>query len=281
MPTDEIPTATPGSQWSQGFAAGTVAAMRAYDTIIARMFTPWAHDLIDRLSPAVGCTALDVAAGPGTVTHLLADRIGPAGRVVATDLSPAMLEIARGKPVGADQAPIEWIEAPAVPLPLPDSSVDVVTCQQGLQFFPDRTAALAEMRRTLRAGGRVGIAVWTGVEDQIFVHVRDALANVLSPEIAGKYLGPFLLTGEQAAADARAAGFASVDLEHVTRPVVVPGGAQELFDTLPAAGIAADIAALDDEKRAELLAEIVRLTEPIRDGATLRGSLTASVLLLS
>jgi hypothetical protein len=70
-------------------------------------------------------------------------------------------------------------------------------------------------------------------------------------------------------------------VEQVTLPAVLPGGAADLDGTLPAAGIAADIAALDDAKRAELLAEVVRLTEPIRDGDALRTSMTASVLILS
>ena len=281
VPSDEDSPAAPGSQWSKTFAGASIAAMRFYDTVLARLFTPWAHDLIDRLDPARGCTALDVAAGPGTVAHILAERIGRGGRVIAADISPAMLEIARSKPVDDEWAPIEWVEAPAAPLPVPNSSVDVVTCQQGLQFFPDKTAALAEMRRALRAGGRAGVAVWTRVEEQVLGYLHDAIANAVSPELAGRYLGPFLLSGEDAAEHARAAGFAGIDLERVTLPAVLPGGAKDLFDTLPAAGIAPDIAALDDAQRAELLAEVTRLTEPIRDGDALRSSMTASVLILS
>lgn len=272
---------TASGVWSNAFAAASIDAMRAYDAILARLFTPWARDLIDRVDPPRGCTALDVAAGPGTVAHLLAERIGRDGRVVAADISPAMLEIARAKPVAGDWARIDWVEAPAAPLPLPDDAVDIVTCQQGLQFFPDKVAALAEMRRTLRNGGRAAVAVWTRVEDQVFGYLRDAIANVVSPELATRYLGPFLLSGDEAAQQARTAGFDKVELERVTLPAVLPGGAQDMFDTLPAAGIAADIAALDDAKRAELLAELTRLTEPIRDGAAVRTTMTASVLILS
>ena len=281
MPVDETSATTPGGVWSNAFAGASRGAMRTYDAILARLFTPWAHDLIDRVDPPRGCTALDVAAGPGTVTHLLAERIGRDGRVIAADISPAMLEIARSKPVADDWAPIEWVESPAAPLPVPDDSVDIVTCQQGLQFFPDKTAALAEMRRTLRSGGRAAIAVWTRIEDQPFRYLRDAIANVVSSEVAAKYPGPFLLTGQAAAEHARAAGFADVDMKQVTLPAVLPGGAADLYGTLPAAGIAADIAALDDTTRAELLAEVTRLSEPIRDGDTVRSSMSASVLILS
>ncbi len=270
-----------GSQWSAQFAGANVDAMRVYDAILARLFTPWAHDLIERVAPSAGCTALDVACGPGTVALLLAARVGPGGRVLAADISPAMLAIARAKPVDPAAAPIDWIEAPAAPIPLPDASVDLVTCQQGLQFFPDKVGALTEMRRVLRPGGRAGVAVWTQVEDQIFRFLPQAMAKVVSSELATRYLGPFLLGGDDAAAHARAAGFSNVHLEKVTLPAVMPGAGQSLFNTLAAAGIAPDIAALDDATRDALRAEVVRLTEPHRDGDAIRSSLSASVLMLS
>lgn len=267
--------------WSAAFAGANVDSMRVYDAIIAPLFTPWAHELIDGLAPPRGCEALDVACGPGTVTRILAERIGPDGRVCATDISQAMLEIARSKPMSPDAAAVEWIESPAAPLPIADSTVDVVTCQQGLQFFPDKVGALAEILRVLRPGGRAGVAVWTRVEDQLFGCLHDAIANVLSAELAERYLGPFSLSGEEAADYATSAGFANVELARVSRPAVLPGGAHALFETLAATGIAADVAALDDAARADLLAEIERLTEPVRVGDALHGSLTASVLTLS
>jgi ubiquinone/menaquinone biosynthesis C-methylase UbiE len=279
--TDEVPSSSSGSQWSAAFAGASVDAMRVYDTIIARLFTPWAHDLIDRLAPPPGCAAVDIACGPGTVSRILAEHIGREGHVVATDISSAMLDIARSKPMAPDSATIEWLQAPAAPLPLPDSAFDILTCQQGLQFFPDKIGALTEMRRVLRIGGRAGVAVWTRVEDQLFGYLRDAIARVISVEIAERYLGPFLLSGEDAAKYAHSAGFEHVNLERVTLPAVLHGGAQEMFDTLAASGIAPAIAALDDATRADLLRETARLTEPLRDGDTLRGSLTASVLILS
>src|SRR5690349_293071 len=158
-------TSDPGSQWSNSFAGASVEAMRAYDDILARLFTPFAHDLIERLAPEPGSTVLDVASGPGTVTHLLAARVGPTGRVVATDISPAMLAIGSAKPVPDGSAPIEWVESGASPVPLPDAEFDAITCQQGLQFFPDKTAALVEMRRMLKPGGRAAIAAWTWIDE--------------------------------------------------------------------------------------------------------------------
>lgn len=278
MSDAEGPTAD--ALWSKAFAQAGADGMAVYDAIIAPMFAPWARDLVERLAPALGANALDVASGPGTVTRLLADRLGPAGRVIATDISPSMLEIARAKPMPVSSAPIEWLQAPAVPLPVDDAWADVVSCQQGLQFFPQKTEALAEMRRVLRPGGRAGVAVWTAVEDQILVHLRDSVATVLSDDVAQRYLGPFSLSGSAAAAHAREAGFASVELLTVTLPVQLSGGASALFETLRASGIAGEIAALDEDTRTALRTEVARRTEALRAGESLRGSMTASVLML-
>src|SRR5262249_49218459 len=94
----------------------------------------------------------DVASGPGTVARVAAKRIGPGGRVVATDISRPMLDVANSKPSSPASAPITYIESPAAPLGVESAAFDFVVCQQGLQLFPDRLAALGEMRRALKPG---------------------------------------------------------------------------------------------------------------------------------
>ena len=98
---------------------------------------------------------VDVACGTGVVARLAAARVGPAGAVTGVDVTPGMLAVARS--ISADGPPIEWHEASAGKLPLPDASADVVLCSLGLQFFPDREAALREMRRILVPGGRLAV----------------------------------------------------------------------------------------------------------------------------
>ena len=133
----------------------------AYDRLFtASFFAPWARVLIDLVGVEPGDAVLDVATGPGTVARMAAVRAGTPGRVAGVDLSGPMLEVARKKPAEHGAAPIEFVQRPADDLQLPDGSFDVVLCQQGLQFFPDQIAALREMRRVLKPGGRVGIAVW-------------------------------------------------------------------------------------------------------------------------
>ncbi|HEX4009346.1 MAG TPA: class I SAM-dependent methyltransferase [Solirubrobacteraceae bacterium] len=139
----------------------TASVPEAYDRLlVGPVFEPWARELVRRVAPAPGATVLDLACGPGTVARLVAERIGTAGRVVACDISPAMLAVASAVPGVPGAAPIEYVESSADALPVADAACDVVVCQQGLQFFPDRPAALNEMRRALRDGGTVALAVW-------------------------------------------------------------------------------------------------------------------------
>src|SRR6266446_5075951 len=107
---------------------------RAYDEfLVPRLFEPWAKLLLDEADLRPGESVLDVATGPGTVARLAAARLGPAGRVVATDIAVTMLDIARAKPVAAGAARIEYVESPAAPLAAPSGTFDAVLCQQGLQ----------------------------------------------------------------------------------------------------------------------------------------------------
>src|SRR5829696_3510380 len=131
--------------------------------LVPVMLAPWAARLIDLAEVQPGQHVLDVACGTGVVTRLAAERVGTAGRVVGLDINPDMLSVARPlAPVGG--ATVEWLEASALEIPLPDAAFDVVLCQHGLQQFPDRPAALGEMRRVLAPGGRLGLCVWSRIE---------------------------------------------------------------------------------------------------------------------
>jgi SAM-dependent methyltransferase len=105
---------------------------------------------------------LDVACGTGVVVREVLPVVGSTGRVVGVDFSPAMLEVARTRVPG--EAPVEWYEASAEALPFSDAAFDLVLCQQGLQFFPDKPGAIREFRRVLAPGGRVALSVWRTLE---------------------------------------------------------------------------------------------------------------------
>lgn len=124
---------------------------------------PWTRVLLEFAAPKPGEWVLDVACGTGSVARHVAPMVGREGKVVALDISPAMLAVARAQPVPPGVT-IEWREGNAVGLDLPADAFDLVLCQQGLQFFPDRAASVREMRRVLQNGGRVVISVWQALQ---------------------------------------------------------------------------------------------------------------------
>lgn len=251
-----------GANWSAAFGGAPVSAMQVYDAVLVpRLFAPWGELLVDRLEVAPGESVLDVACGPGSVTRVAANRAGAAGRVVGCDLSPAMLAIAEAKPATEGAAPIEYLEGAADRLPVGDAEFDVVFCQQGLQFFPDRPAALAEMHRALRVGGRVGVAVWTEIEHSPpFCALADAIEEVAGAELAKRYRGgPWgFPDGAQLEAQLRGAGFEDVRVTREVLPLSFDGGPAQGVATLAASPLAAEINRLSDEQKRALLDAVGR-----------------------
>jgi len=155
--------------------------------MVPAIFARWAPDLVETAGARPGERALDVACGTGAVTRLLAERVGPDGKVVGLDVNPGMLAVAR---IAAASGNVEWLEGSVVEMPLPDAAFDAVVCQQGLQFFPDKPAALSEMRRVLRRDGRLALSCWRSVEHSPgYLVLEQALARRIGPEKAA--LPPF------------------------------------------------------------------------------------------
>jgi SAM-dependent methyltransferase len=269
----------PAGVWSAAFASAPRSAMDVYaDVMVPRMFEPWGRELLSELAPLAGAAVIDVACGPGTVARLAAAQSGPAGRVTGCDLSPAMLAIAESSEPVADGAPIDYVEAPADRLPVADASFDVATCQQGLQFSSDRLAALAEMRRALRPGGRIGVAVWKRIEESPpFAVLAEAIREVAGDELAKRYAGgPW---GLPLADDLRTllhrAGFEDVRVADRVLPVSFEGGPAQLAATLAAAGVASELEALPPRDKERLEAAVAELSRPLMDDGELRSQLAS------
>ena len=147
--------------------------------IVPLITSLWAADLVDRSAPRSGERVLDVACGTGIVARLAAERMST-GRVVGLDLNPSMLAVARTTPQNSGPK-IDWYEASVLSMPFPDSSFDVVLCQLGLQFFPNRPRALEEMFRVTVRGGRLALSVFTAIER---TPVHHALADALETGIS-------------------------------------------------------------------------------------------------
>ena len=125
---------------------------------LAAPVTEW---LIRELAPKAGDTVLDLAAGQGDVGFELAPILGESGRLISSDFSPAMSEIARRRSAELGLTNVEHRILDAQRIELADDSVDGVVCRWGYMLMPDPAAALAETRRVLRSGGRLALAVWS------------------------------------------------------------------------------------------------------------------------
>jgi len=233
--------------------------------LVPNLFGPWAELLADALDPRPGSTVLDVACGPGTVARVLARRIGAIGHVYACDLDPAM--VAAGAAVAPDHgaAAIEYFVCPADELPLPDDRVGAVTCQHGLQFFPDPVGALAEMRRVARPGARLAVSVWRTIADMPLYGALAAAAEDVIGGAGGMRERPFSL-GDPAdlAAVATEAGWTDVQVGPRDLPIEFRDTAQLLrcYDVTPVCDI---VRGLDDATRNELAQALQRHLAPLVD----------------
>lgn len=147
--------------------AGSIPAF--YDQyLVPLIFEPYAIDLAQRLLRLPLTNVLELAAGTGVVTRRLAMMLPDNVFIIATDLSPAMLEHAAA--VGTHR-PVDWRQADALQLPFDKASFDAVVCQFGAMFFPDKARAFAEVRRVLRTGGLFVFNVWDRIEENEFALV--------------------------------------------------------------------------------------------------------------
>ena len=233
-------------------------AAELYERVVARhILGPWAPLLVDAARPAEGERLLDLACGTGVVARVAARRVGPSGRVTGVDLNAAMIGVARSLPAPGG-GPIDWIEGSALAIPLPDASVDVVLCQQGLQFFPDKALALREMHRVLARGGRLALSVWssTGIYNGA---VGKALARFAGEETASRFCASRNAPGrEELERLAVAGGFSDVTVRMSRMKIHLPRLDRFALEHLAGTPVAASIAALDAESREKIGASVMQ-----------------------
>ena len=135
--------------------------------------------------PPVGGRVLDVATGTGLVAVEAAKRVEADGTVLATDFLPAWEPHVRKTASEAGVTNVTFAAMPAEALTIPDASFDVVYCQFGLMFMPEPVRALGEMRRVLRPGGRIGVAVWS-VPEKVGLFLASRIVGPALPPAAGE-----------------------------------------------------------------------------------------------
>lgn len=143
-----------------------------YDSLLVPLiFEPYAVDLASRVANLSPSRVLETAAGTGVVTRAMADALPAHVDLVATDLNQPMLD--RAAAIGTRRT-VKWQQADAMQLPFDDASFDVVVCQFGVMFFPDKVRAFAEARRVLRGGGVLLFSVWDRIEKNEFAQIVTA-----------------------------------------------------------------------------------------------------------
>jgi len=250
--------------YGQDFGSNPAANYEKY--FVPAIGAPVAAGLMKAAALRPGERVLDVGCGTGVVTRLAAGETG--SQVAGLDLNPGMLAIAQS--VTSAEMSIDWHEASAESIPLPDESFDVVLCQMTLQFVSDKSSAVREMHRVLASGGRLVLNT-PGQMQELFSIMESALERHLSPEAAGFLKAVFSLNDPaEVQGLLTEGGFRDVGVQTTTVSLRLPPPGEFLWQYLHSTPLADAVRQLDDDRRAALEQDVVEHARELDDeeGAT-------------
>lgn len=243
-----------------GRSFGEETARKYEQGFVPAIGAPFAAELVAAAALRQGERVLDVACGTGIVARLAADQVAPDGTVAGLDVNPAMLSVARSVAESSGRS-IKWYESSAEAMPLPDASFDVVFCQLGLMFIPDRKAAVRDMRRVLVPGGRVLVS--TARPNDVFDAMDRAMARHIGAEAAAFVRQVFSLPDPaEIQRLLRDAGCRDVQTRIERKRIPLPPPRTFLWGYVGATPLAAMVAQAGPEQRAELEREVVAAWQP-------------------
>ena len=244
-----------------------------YDRHLAPLlFAPYARLLSERARTHGPRDILETAAGTGCLTRELMQTFPAGVPITATDLNQPMIDRAKAR-AGLER--VTWRHADAMRLPFPDDSFDLVVCQFGVMFFPDKRASFGEAARVLRHGGTFLFAVWddwSEMPDAPLVIAADVVAEMLGCDPRSLVSPPYHHE-PTIRADLGATAFQRVNIERVTQPASAASAREAAIATVHGSLIrtaieAADAARLDEATDAVEWALVARFGKAPIDGAT-------------
>jgi ubiquinone/menaquinone biosynthesis C-methylase UbiE len=244
-----------------------VRTVAAYDReLVPWLFEHWAEPMVDLIAPEASSRIVDVACGSGLIVRHLLGRLGASGRVHGVDFDAAMLAYAADS---VDDGRVGWHVSDATHLPFETGSMDRVSCHQGLQFFPERLAALSEVRRVLEPGGRLAVATWGRLEDNPWpAALAGAVGRLLGDDASGGMAVVCDLGDPAELAELlREAGFEKVTADEQQRTVThrdVRAAVAGQLAALPSGSVIDELA---DEQRSELVELMCELLSDHTDAA--------------
>lgn len=219
--------------------------------MIRGMFAPVTEALIEAAGIGSGSAVLDIAMGPGEPALTIAERVGPAGRVVGTDAVAEMVEAARREGQRRNLAQARFETALAENLPGAAGSFDAVVCRFGVMFFPSPAKAVQEILRVLKPGGKLALAAWHFAEKNPF--------HSMASKIVDKYVEP--VAPEPNAPDAFRFAKAGELLEIVARAGAVETSEQLLQFAIEAPVSGEDFWTLRSEMSEKLRTKLASLSQ--------------------
>lgn len=248
-----------------GFQVSADAAKVRERYSVRYFIGPWAPGLVALAALKPGERVLDLACGSGLVARLAAPEVGPMGQITGLDINAGMLDVARSLPAPSG-ASVTWVQGSAEAMDFPDASFEVILCQQGLQFFPDKPAALREMHRVLVPGGRVLLSVWKSAGPYNLA-VGEALERHVDAETVAKYRASRLVpNGEALHRLLVDAGFHAIHIGPSGMTIRLPSLESFVIGHLSGGTIAAAVAALSEDQRAALAKQVKITLQPYADG---------------
>jgi SAM-dependent methyltransferase len=196
----------------------TAAGWERWRVQLAEELSPIRTWLVTELAPRPGDTVLELCAGPGETGFAAAELVGERGRLLSTDFSPEMLEVARRRGAELGLRNVDYRVIDAEHIDLDAESVDGVLCQSGYMLMADPAAALSETRRVLRPGGRLALSVWGAPERNPWASIAGRFlverGHVPPPEPGAP--GPFSMASQERTRELlEGARFSAVRIEEV------------------------------------------------------------------